>query len=450
MARALAEAFVTGPWLLDDLVERGTRVLRRRDRWLRPLVRRLLASFTPGSRPSAFRVTVFLRSDEGFCEGLDEDPPSVAWLNRLPAVMYPAAGAPRDWHVPEITTPAALAKWLELSDGELGWFAHSEARRRCAADGPLCHYRYRWVAKRSGSARLIEAPKSRLRDIQRRVLDEVLASIPSHDAAHGYRPGRSVRTYVAPHVGKEIVLRIDLSEFFPAISAARIRALFRTSGYPETVANLITGLCTNSAPAAVWKLPGAPSEGVDAQRLRRLYAQPHLPQGAPTSPALANLCAFRLDCRLARLARAADVAYTRYADDLLFSGGPRFAQTIERFSTYACAIALEEGFSVAFRKTRRMRRGARQRAAGLVLNERINVPRDEYDTLKATLFNCTRGDPRQQDRLGRPNFRAHLAGRIAYVASIHPERGRRLMALFDRIAWPDNPRPPAAGSLTTS
>jgi hypothetical protein len=176
---------------------------------------------------------------------------------------------------------------------------------------------------------------------------------------------------------------------------------------------------------------------MEMQRLRSLYAQPHLPQGAPTSPALANLCAFRLDCRLAGLAGAAEAAYTRYADDLLFSGGHAFARSVKRFATHASAIALEVGFAVAFRKTRLMRQGVRQRAGGLILNQRINVPRDEYDALKATLFNCTRGDPRQQDRLGLPNFRAHLAGRVAYVASIHPERGQRLTALFERIVWPD-------------
>jgi RNA-directed DNA polymerase len=427
---------VTGPWRLDDLVARGARILRRRDRWLRPLVRRLLASCDPGARPSTLRVATFLRSDDTFRDAIVKKRPRLAWLPRLPVVMFPGPGAPREWHVPEITTPALLATWLGITYHELAWFAHHHLR---ASDGPLCHYRYRWVPKRSGSARLIEAPKARLRAIQRRLLDEVLALIPPHDAAHGFRAGRSVRTFVAPHVGKEVVLRIDLSDFFPSIPAPRLQALFRTAGYPDAVAKLMTSLCTNAAPAAIWKQPGAPLEIVQTQRARILYAQLHLPQGAPTSPALANLCAFRLDCRLAGLARAADASYTRYADDLLFSGGPSFARCAKRFLIHASEIAIEEGFSVAFRKTRLMRRGVRQRAGGLVLNQKMNVTRADYDVLKATLFNCTRGDPHLQNRRGHASFQAHLAGRIAYVASIHPERGRRLQSLFDRIVWPEMP-----------
>ena len=292
---------------------------------------------------------------------------------------------------------------------------------------------------------MIEAPKPRLREIQRRLLDEVLAPIPLHDAAHGYCPGRSARTFAGPHVGRDVVLRMDLRDFFPSITAGRVRALFRTAGYPDEVANLLTGLCTNVAPSSLWRGGAAPADGAESWRSRRLYGQPHLPQGAPTSPALANLGAFRLDCRLAGLARSADASYTRYADDLLFSGGPDFVRGVERFSAHVGAIAIEEGYEVAHHKTRVMRRGVRQRAAGLVLNERINVARDEYDALRATLFNCTRGDPRQQDRVGRPDFRAHLAGRVAYVASVHPERGRRLKALFDRIDWPSEASPSAQG-----
>jgi hypothetical protein len=94
--------------------------------------------------------------------------------------------------------------------------------------------------------------------------------------------------------------------------------------------------------------------------------------------------------RLAGLARVADAAYTRYADDLLFSGGPQFRRLVERFYLHAGAIALEEGFQVHTRKTRIMRQGVRQRAGGIVLNARPNVARTDFDRLKATLYNCVR------------------------------------------------------------
>jgi hypothetical protein len=198
---------------------------------------------------------------------------------------------------------------------------------------------------------------------------------------------------------------------------------------------LLAALCSNGTPADVCDEPGSPANGPSGWAIRRLYEQPHLPQGAPTSPALANLCAFRLDCRLAGLARVSGTDYTRYADDLVFSGGPDFARSVGRFPIHVGATALEEGFTVQPRKTRVMRQGVRQQVAGVVINECMNLRRSEYDALKALLFNCARFGPKDQNRAGHANFRAYLAGRVAFVASLNAARGDRLRELFDRITW---------------
>jgi hypothetical protein len=190
----------------------------------------------------------------------------------------------------------------------------------------------------------------------------------------------------------------------------------------------LTGLCTNIVPWEVCR------DG--------LFHRRHLPQGAPTSPALANLCAYRLDCRLAALARSVDAQYTRYADDLAFSGAEALERCARRFHVHVCRIALEEGFEVHTRKTRFMRQGVRQQLAGVVVNRRPNVPRGEYDRLKAILCNCVRHGPASQNRAGRPDFQAYLAGRIAYVQMLNAARGRRLRTLFDRVAWADLPAAP--------
>ena len=146
-------------------------------------------------------------------------------------------------------------------------------------------------------------------------------------------------------------------------------AIYLTAGYPEPVARLLTGLCTQHGASGCLEpgripLDQARSRSSAVWLARRLYRQPHLPQGAPTSPALANLVAHRLDTRLAGLARAVQASYTRYADDLVFSGDESFARSIGRFPIHVAAIALEEGFAVQHRKTRVMRQGVRQRAAG--------------------------------------------------------------------------------------
>jgi hypothetical protein len=296
----------------------------------------------------------------------------------------------------------------------------------------LHHYTYHWLPARSGKRRLVERPKARLKAIQRRLLHDVLDLIPPHEAAHGYRRGRSVLSYAAAHVGQRIVLRFDLKDFFPSVRAARVHALFASAGYPREVARALTGLCTNVVP------PDVLSE-LGAARDRDLFAARHLPQGAPTSPALANLCAHRLDCRLAGLAREVGARYTRYADDLAFSGGEELARCARRFQVMVCRLALDEGLEVNTRKSRFMRRSVRQQLAGIVVNEHLNYGRAAFDRLKAILVNSARHGPASQNREGVADFRGHLAGRIAYVTQINSGRGQKLRALFERIEWGDPP-----------
>ena len=243
------------------------------------------------------------------------------------------------WTAPLIESIVALADWLALTPNDLRWFADLRSMTHRPDCPQLSHYRYHVLPKR-----LIEEPKRTLKLLQRQILRRILTAVPPHPAAHGFLPGWSIKTFVAPHVGRPVVLRMDLRDFFPNITRARIQAVFRTIGYPKAVAALLGGLCTN------WTLHHGP-----------MYARPHLPQGAPTSPALANLCAWRIDCRLTGLAAAAGVEYTRYADDLAFSGDANF----ERFADHVGAIVLEEGFAVNHRKTRIMRQGVRQHLAGL-------------------------------------------------------------------------------------
>ena len=160
---------------------------------------------------------------------------------------------------------------------------------------------------------------------------------------------------------------------------------------------------------------------------------PHLPQGSPASPALANLAAFRLDCRLRGYAEAAGAVYTRYADDLLFSGGPELRRAADALLTRIGAIAIEEGFEVNWRKVRVQTQAMSQRAVGLVLNQKPSVPREQFDQLKAILHNISRHGSASQNREGHPDFEAHLRGRIAHFEHIQPARGARLKALFDAI-----------------
>ncbi len=430
----LARAFLSCPPEVRQVAEAGARVLGHNWRWLPPLAKRFAQAYGRGPRPRHRDVVDFISRDARFREAWTKYPQRITLAQYLtaPQHMQPVAAA-AGWEIPAIESVGALAQWLELDPSELDWFADLKSFTYKAASQRLRHYHYRVLLKRSGSIRLIEAPKPRLKQLQRRILAGILDRIPLHAAVHGFRRGHSIKTFAALHTGRRVVLRMDLRDFFPSIIGARVQAFFRTAGYPETVADLLGGICSNAAPHDVWR--GAPP--LDPRLLhdaRALYSRPHLPQGAPTSPALANLCAYRVDCRLAGLARSAGAVYTRYADDLAFSGGEEFDRSVERFSAQAAAILSEEGFAVHHRKTRIMRQGVCQRLAGLVANQRVNVPRADFDRLKATLTNCIRHGLERQNRDAHPSFRAHLEGRVAFVESINPARGARLRGLLERIS----------------
>jgi hypothetical protein len=435
LADNLAAAFLAGAWSRKALLHRGAQAGGGDRRQLGPLVRIILERFpAPAPRPDAGVLARLIAAQFGPDPAVTFDlPRRIYW----PAPhMAPAAGPPSTWHVPPLPTTAAVAEWLGISHGELDWFADCQGREARTPDGPPRHYTYHWLKGRHGKQRLLEAPKRLLKAIQRRVLHEILGHVTPHGAAHGFRPGRSIATYAAPHAAKRIVLRFDLRAFFPSIRASRVHALFRTAGYPHDVARVLTGLCTNRVPDEVWRqLPADEQARCEKATDRLLYRRPHLPRGAPTSPALANLCAFRLDCRLDALARSLNAAYTRYADDLAFSGGEDLERGARRFQVLACRISMEHGFTLHTRKSRFMRQGVRQQLAGVVVNAHPNVRREEYNRLKAILTNCVRHGPASQNRDGHADFRCHLAGRVAYVGMLNPARGRQLRALFDGIQW---------------
>ena len=426
----LARALLAGEQTVDAIRERCARTLGHEWRWVGPMARRYLKEFAGQTRPRLRDVVAFLMRDAGFAQARrvhGDKLRVVEWVGE-PQQMLPVAAA-ASWPVPEIATVGALAEWLGVRPEDLEWFADLKDFNRRSGAGKLGHYTYRVLEKASGGVRLIEAPKGRLKEMQRRILVGILEQVPVHEAVHGFVKGRSIRTFAVPHVGRRVVLRMDLRDFFPMFRAARVAAFFRTMGYPETVAARLAGICTNAVPARVW------AGREVAFETRQMYRRGHLPQGAPTSPALANAMSFRLDCRLSGLARAAGATYTRYADDLAFSGDAEFARGIERFAMHAMAVAMEEGFEVRARKTRVMRQGVRQRLAGLMVNEQINVAREEFDRLKAVLTNCVRHGPESQNREGLAAFREHLLGRVGFVESVNAVRGKKLRGIFERIGW---------------
>jgi hypothetical protein len=437
LASAIARSFLAGDPEPDQLFARAAHVLSKPWRWLRPLAGRFTA-FSAGRTRLTHRDTVrFLLQDAGFrraCRKHSEALGIAAWLEE-PQLMQPVPAA-RTWEVPPIESVGALASLLGVSIADLEWFADLKGLAVRAHLSPLNHYHYRAVPKSSGAVRLLEAPKPRIKALQQKILAEILDRIPVHPAAHGFVRGRSITTFAAPHAGRRVLLRLDLRDFFPTFPVARVEALFRTAGYPEPVAARLAGICTNRAPRILWKDCCQDLNAANRFELRLLYGRRHLPQGAPASPALANLCMYRVDCRLTGLAKACGAHYSRYADDLAFSGDRSFESGVDRFATHVASILLEEGLHVHHRKTRVMRQGVRQHLTGLVANAKVNVLRPDFDCLKAILTNCVRHGPDSQNRDAHPDFRSHLEGRIAFMAMVNPEKAERLRRIFQQIRWP--------------
>lgn len=357
---------------------------------------------TLGTSPHAARLLAHSRKSRSL---------PAPWLE--PPAFRPVP-ALADLPLPRLTSPDELADWLALPPERLIRFTDPHG---LSARNPVSfarHYHCHLIPKRDGSLRLIEEPKPLMKRLQRRILHGLLDHVPAHPAAHGFAKGRNCISAAASHASEAIVVSFDLADFFPGISRPRLYALFRSLGYPRAVALALTDITTAISPPEVLQTPRLAA--------RALLQHRHLPQGAPTSPALANLAAFRLDQRLSALARRIGARYTRYADDLTFSGDPHIAPILSRAVP---EIAHAEGLRLNPAKTRQATQAQRQTVTGLTVNQHVNIPRADYDRLKATLHHLARpDDPRRTD----PVFLARLQGQIAWAEAVNPARGQKLRA----------------------
>jgi retron-type reverse transcriptase len=256
-----------------------------------------------------------------------------------------------------------LAAWLDINPRQLKQLKPE--------------YRQFTIPKRSGGVRQISAPSDELKRVQQRILRRLLRGLRAHDAAHGFERGRSIVTNARIHCGQEVVVRMDLVDFFPSTRARRVHRYFRRIGWNRSAARLLTRLCTH--------------EG-------------GLPQGAPTSPRLSNLVNYRLDARIAGKVAAFGGRYTRYADDLTISfpaeepeedwvirSGPPLPFLLEGhpgkiryLRSFIRRIMGEAGYQIHRRKKMSVRRRHhRQLVTGLVVNEKVNLPRETRRRLRA-------------------------------------------------------------------
>lgn len=294
-----------------------------------------------------------------------------------------------------------LAEALGISVGKLRYFSIHREKEQAP------HYITFAVKKRSGGERLIMAPKRQMKAIQRILLETMVEKLPCSEYAHGFRKQRSVKSGAEAHVGKSVVIHMDIKNFFPTVHFGRVRGLLIAYGYSYPVASTLATLMTEC-------------ERQPVQIEEELYHVPvssrYCVQGAPTSPALCNAILLRFDRRMAGLARSLGMEYTRYADDITFSGDDK--SVCARIIKRATSIVTSEGFEVNEAKTKVMRRGQRQKVTGVTVNETLGLSRKERRKIRAAIHSYRQNPD--------PAKRAEIEGKLAWLHMLNPDQAEAL------------------------
>ena len=337
----------------------------------------------------------------------------------------PHRDGPRRWPVPAIDDLAALARWLGVTPDHLAWFADRRSMERTATDERLRHHRRRWARKADGSPRLLEAPKRELKDLQRQVLHHILDRVPAHDAAHGFRPGRSSQPPGCTWDGRwccgstwsrssprSAPGGCTACSAWPATrsrSPTRWPLLTTVTPGPSCARRPAGGVGGRSSAAAGCSTTSRRTPGPGGAHLAGAGQPGRLRPRPPAGVAGRPLHPLRHACRAVRRSTA----------------GRPSTSTAGRRSPPARASASTPA-------SRRAAAAQRQAVLGLVVNAWPSAP--PRPTGSAC---CWRGPPRPGGRRpgGPRRLPGYLLGRISWVAAANPDRGARLRSAFDAVDW---------------
>ncbi len=307
---------------------------------------------------------------------------------------------------------------MGISVGQLRFLAFSRHT------STISHYIRFKIPKKTGGERLISAPMPRLKAAQYWILVNILDKLELHDAAHGFRRDRSIVSNAQPHVGAEVIINLDLKDFFPSISYKRVKGLFQSFGYSEAAATIFGLLCTESQVEEV---------ELDGKTYYVSTTDRHLPQGSPASPAITNLLCRRLDRRLTGMAEHLGFVYTRYADDLTFSASGDSLCNICNVLRRTESIVVHEGFAINKQKTRILRKSRQQEVTGVVVNERLNISNKDLKRFRATLYQIEKDGPEGKHWGNSSDVMASIQGFANFVAMVNPEKGAEFQEQIRQI-----------------
>lgn len=318
--------------------------------------------------------------------------------------------------LPIFENESQLALAMGITVKELAFLAYS---RKVSE---VTHYQKFYLPKKSGGKRLISAPMPRLKSCQHWILQNILYKIPLHADANGFVPGKSILTNAQPHVGKQVVINADVKDFFPSIHFKRVRALFKKIGYADKIATILALICTE-----------APTDNVqlDGKKYFVQKGERVLPQGAPTSPAITNILCYRLDKRLTGVAKKFNCNYTRYADDITYSG-PLENNTATKLIWHIRKILTEEGFTLHPDKVRIMQKSQRQEVTGIVVNQQLSISREKLRKFRALLHQLSKNG---HEKLvwNTSSLPGGIEGFAAFVKMVNPGKGNKIAAEMQTI-----------------
>jgi RNA-directed DNA polymerase len=286
----------------------------------------------------------------------------------------------------------------------------------------VSHYRKFYIPKKSGGKRLISAPMPRLKQVQYWILENIFNKVAVHSAVHGFALQRSIVSNAQQHIGKAVVVNVDVKDFFPSIHYKRVKGLLQQLGYSEKIAVILSLLCTEAITDQV---------SIDGKDYFVQKGERVLPQGAPTSPAITNILCYKLDKRLQGLASKCQCSYTRYADDITFSfnnSDVNAQQLVWRIKK----VLTDEGFTVHPDKIRIMRKGTCQEVTGVVVNEKLGINRKKLRQLRAVLHQLKTKDA-SEIKWSTTNLASALTGYANFVKMIKPAQGIKFQKQIDLL-----------------
>lgn len=300
---------------------------------------------------------------------------------------------------------------------------------------PSSYYKYFAIKKTRGGLRRIIAPYNNLRKIQVWFKECILDKIEQPDYVTAFAKGRSTLKNAQIHEGKKYILKLDISDFFESIGLKRVQSAFCRMGYSPNVASCLAKLCT--AQIDEYKYLQL-EENKEIQALfeeLRNKKEPFLVQGAPTSPALANIICHRMDRRIIGLSKGIKFNYSRYADDMTFSADKLSDLPKEGMIK---RIVENEGFHINEEKTELLHTGNRQIVTGLLVDGHVRVPGSYKKEIRRHIHFCLKYGGREHFNRIAPGLafgKEWLEGRICYVHSIEPAVAKKLWDDFEKIDW---------------